>query len=426
MAHQLTAAHPDALQQIAETKLVLKGWTQPAPLPQMSASVEDLTLHNVSLSGPVVLHEGLKKLTLDNVSTETPFIQWVYPSTLEQVEVNMSGTPPTPLDLRSVTAPRVKLTHVANSEKTVNGPLLPQGLRELEVDGGLGHEGFRIAFPKVTDSIDPEDYRTKSMVKQRRRFANDGSRGNIKIFLLPPNLETLKLNWVDYLWTEGEFQTETIRNLSITAAYEIPNVAKVFPNAETLTIGKNGYNFRYSDAAHPNVKTLTIDSVRTRNIMYGIDVRFPNLDNLTIISSYPDSKFNLGRETAPINMTLVDCDVFPRIVDFEPEYVEDEEESNEELEAEEGSEESSEESSEEPSEEPSEEEDPAEKPIDWERLEYLTMTNSNAVVPFIPHLNDLIVDAPVVTNGIRVSDILDYREAWGVPSQKKSARMSSY
>lgn len=59
---------------------------------------------------------------------------------------------------------------------------------------------------------------------------------------------------------------------------------------------------------------------------------------------------------------------------------------------------------------------------EWERLEYLSTTESIVEIPYIRWLTELVLDEAQVTNGAFVWDIDDYKKAWGFTARRKPAR----
>ena len=354
----------------------------PITLPQLPAHVETLDLWNITLVGPVHLHEGLKRLSFGRLETETPFIEWIFPSTLDQVEANLRNSK-TKIDLRAVTAPTIVLNNVIDQD---NGPPLPEGLRTLIMYSGPGSSGFRVAFPRVRKGVsDPDAYRTAEMeaddhARGERRIIRSRPAKKTKIYLLPPYLERLETHMVDYFWTEGELQTSSIKEVVVEAVAEEVNYANLFPAVEKLTIRENPQSVEIRGVQHPTLTELILDNIFVNEL----DIRTPKIENLTIINGQHGDVYNL-LEGNPSEMTLEETDEFPIIS--------------------------------------------AKKP----RLQSLTVTKAQPELPLLPELIDLVTDTPQLTKGrsegggpVEVSDIFEYKQAWGLFSRVKGAHTVRY
>ena len=59
---------------------------------------------------------------------------------------------------------------------------------------------------------------------------------------------------------------------------------------------------------------------------------------------------------------------------------------------------------------------------EWERLTSLAVSNSEVELPFIRWLDELVTDRPLLTNGVMVETLDEYKQAWGFTKTAKRAQ----
>ena len=344
-------------------------------------------LASVQLQGPVVFAEGLEKLYLTKVDSEYSLLTWVFPASLRKLFYK--GVKDKDADLRAVTAPYISMDGLGD---VLFQALFPEALDELKLDGGMGMTAIRVTFPELIEGVtDNEAYLTRAIIDyDNSRGAEYDPENPTRIILLPPYLRRLTLESIDEISIHGPSQTEQIRDLAISFPEGQYDLEGLFPELETLVFGPTKTSrsrpLKFKVIRHAALKSLTLTEVYTHR---RVTIDCPELESLTI--NNPDG--NIGKyvfkniNDSLVSLTLNGVSEFPKVVAEK-----------------EGS---------------SSDDEASEGVTDWNRLESVTITDSDIELPYIPWLNELNMDRPLMSKGQEIRDISEYRMVWGRAAAKR-------
>jgi len=191
----------------------------------------------------------------------------------------------------------------------------------------------------------------------------------------PPYLRELFLGGTGGLMTEI---LPSVKALTINDRSTIVSLETQFPNLEVLN---------YANYTEESLGDIEMDSLRELKIIYPLQGIFydairpkmilPRLEKLTLVSDGRRREISFDNPDSTLGDTvqtliLDNAPSFPKIAG------------------------------------------------EWERLESLNLivTRSDFKIPFIRWLEELIVNRPVITNGYEVSNIDEYKRAWGIRRAK--------
>jgi len=288
----------------------------------------------------------------------------------------------------SVRIERLSLIDVILDPKT----RLHEGLKRLSITQGHEEDGLMIGWtfpstleemivytrspvvdlravtaPKITISESGHESRVlyPEALDRLILFAEDHT---VREF--PPYLRKLSL----YLDTEGSLGDAvypSVKEMLLSGEHEPLAFDRMFPNVEKLVV--EAVFGKQLTIKSKSLRTMSIDST---SVQEPIILDTPGLESLTITSAYPEDKADLSLNTdlgkSLVSLTLESVLAFP---------VETE----------------------------------------WNRLESITLIDSDVELPYIRWLEELKTDMPVMTNDQEVETIDEYKAAWGFTSKAKRA-----
>ena len=235
--------------------------------------------------------------------------------------------------------------------------LLPESLASLVVESTV-IDSIKLFFP---DRLEDVPVQARGAIPQHRAI------------FLPPYLEAISLVGISDLGLAGKSRTTKLKDVSIRQMHNTPDLVRFFPRLESLYLG-NVAPRAFPSLKLEHLRQLTLNQSSTRD---PIVIDAPELETLHIISGdYPSQRVKISEESS-IGGTLVEL-TLEHVQEFPP--IED-----------------------------------------WNRLEVLTVTDSEIELPKIQWLRELEVDKPLLANGIRVNDLDEYKQAWGATGRAKRA-----
>ena len=356
--------------------------------PRLPEHVKTLSLTRISLAGQVIISEGLETLHLIKVSSRENIIDWEFPVSLKFLLVNgYRGV----LDLRSSTADHIYLDTLPEGDRPQ--AILPESLNELTINGGMVSDAVRIAVVgAVKGRIDSESYRTRRIIKSDAHYAESMQENPTRIIAVPSDLNVLNLVQIDNVIYSSPDEPARVKTLVIETIpkQEVSklhngryDLARSFPELETLTLRDNGRLSNIPSIRHPKLVELTLEDY----YFHGHRIIFdcPELEKLSIISSQTRANVYLYNVETIRTMVLDRVASFP--VATGEEYWEE---------------------------------------FQWERLDSVTIVDSDIELPYLPVLTELIIDRPLMTHNYEVSDLSEYKQAWGVSRRKKGVSRFQY
>jgi len=354
-------------------KVMIEDYTESTlPLPRFPPQIKTIKLIRVSGDMTIVFPEGLEKIQLHEMSLDADANKWVFPSTLEKVKVRDSVGDW--IDLSAVTAPAIKMASVTSELESIS---FPDSLDRLSLTGDMYDGQVELIFPLTTD--DWQWYRAAAWQKAFDAYDEDGEEYHSPwdypslLILLPPQLRSLHLS--SFVGIEDIQRPATIylTEVHLKEIESLPPLEKLFPAVETLTLE--------GMALFPKLELLRLRSLVLIDCYSELSLTLacPELESLTISNDTTVTRLYLIDEDTGLGATLVTLNL-TRVEGF-----------------------------------------PA--AVEWERLESVTIEDSERIdLPFIRWLSELELDRPTLTNGVMVSNLEEYRMAWGMKGPAKSAR----
>lgn len=196
--------------------------------------------------------------------------------------------------------------------------------------------------------------------------------------VLPHYLRKLKIHELELDIKYDKAVYPTVEELETGYVMESIPVGIMFPNIEKYTI-RMRWDPVWTPLDFPKLRELTFSESSSRE---AIEIIAPELERLTIWG-YDRHKVQLDPKLNTLGATLTSISLYGQGAEF-PEAEE------------------------------------------WERLSSVTVAKTSVVLPFIRWLDTLELDRPSTTNGVDVSNLEEYREAWGLSGRSNAKLAARY
>lgn len=269
-----------------------------------------------------------------------------------------------------------------------NIPHFTEGLKRLWIAGDVTNNSLaQWVFPSTLEYFSYVEFDGEADLRSvtAKNISVIPIQDTVDMVIFPEAIDELELREE---FVELEIIPQSVTILEIPEARGVSDRGIVFPEMESLTHGgirsalvkkifpnlkRLGYHkSRISDTiVHPEVLELVLDRCEG-DMPVRLDI--PKLESLVVFGSYYRRDVHLSKNTQ-LGETLVEL-TLDRVETFPIE-------------------------------------------TEWERLESVTLIDTTLELPFIRWLKTLDTNRPVVTNGVSVANINEYKSAWGFTSRRK-------